>query len=247
MAAIDIRGTTTLKEAEDSPKYNITDRSTVVQRYTGSFADCLAGLPARGTAGGGSLAGWMVSVASAERTKGDRGGLTITWEPYLASSGQSLPPDGFTVEKFEINPDLSKHPFFADLDEDDYDAVDEALNSPNRAARSVERNKIESNAFYHANTAAFLDKKIRGTDSFYLAGIEYRWTRYYWAIEGATLGGFIQHPDDFDSSHPLFGFFTGVDFLREADVISREGWMVKVDRTWKGAPAGFWDTDLYGA
>ena len=87
------------------------------------------------------------------------------------------------------------------------------------------------------------DLRLKGTDNYYLSGMSYRLVQHSWTEPQILLGGFIQAP-----SGPLAPFFTGgFSWLRESDVLDFDGSIYRLTKTWKGAPSGHRDADLYAA
>lgn len=217
-----------LIEQPNSPKYQFGEKCVAVRTYRGPFDLCVASALARGTIGTDDMAGFQ--VASSEVTKEPRGigQLVITWEAYSSSSGQSLPPDQYGVEPFEINPDLKKHPRYESLTDAEIQEVDDVFNK----ASTEELDGL---------SAELLAKLLRGQTSYYLVGFRYTWTKAFWSISGTVDGGgYVEAPGG-----PLSGIFPTMAWLRQADHVQFTGQYFLVTKSWVGAPTGHWDEDLY--
>lgn len=226
-----------LWEQPQSGAIDLDDRITKVNTYEGLYSLCLSvglTLP-KGTVGTGTNAGWQVLKTEIRKTKHRLGSLHVTWQSI--SWLDPLPADEFSCEPVEINPSLEKHPRYAPLTEAEVENVRAAIQA------STDKARADSKAALSSLGLELLAKLARRQDSYYLAGIRYRWTSYWWTMPAMTPGGFVQTPGG-----PMAGFLpASMDFLRECDANSGGGdaGYLKLTRSWVGGPSGHWDTQIY--
>jgi hypothetical protein len=184
---------TDLIEQPNSPEWNFTDKISVTKTYRGPMALCISSCPFKGTLGTDTLAGYWVTTAKVTQEPGGIGVLQIVWEAYGIVEGQGVapqvPPDEYSIEPFENNPDIRKNPRYSSLTSDEFDSVDSFLNSGAKASGLSDL----------ANE--LLVNLRRGESNFYQAALRYSWTQSFFSISGTvSVGGFIETPD---SESPL--------------------------------------------
>lgn len=233
---------TTLTEHKTSPRYEFSSRNTCTKILEGVLAVCLSTAPARGTFGTGDQAGYRVERSTVEPLGNGFGRLTIIYEAGGDGASDSLlPADEYSAEPFEVNPAVEKHPNFTAITQDTLIKINSVRDSAIGTERVTAKDEI--NAAGPASAIKLLALKLKGVESFYLAGIKYTWTKHYWTIPAMTFGGYINAP-----SGPLAAYFTsGLSWLRQSDSLSFDGTKYRLTRSWIGGPSGHWDTDLYGA
>lgn len=228
--------TATLKEQPGSPTTEFGEKAIRTQTFKGPYALCLSSALVRGTSGTGSDAGWIVARSTVSKERGAIGTLTIVWEAGGTASGASLPPVKFSCHPERISRPLKYHPRYAGLSKEQIDAVDKAL----------EADGVRGNAFLAGIAAVALamelyEKRKRGQENYYLAGLKYSYTTASWTMPSLTLGGSIETPDG-----PMSGDLpASSSWLRMADDFEFTGAHYEVMRSWIGSPAGLWDTDIY--
>lgn len=181
-----------------------------------------------------------VSVAS---EKGGVGAVTVKW-----CRTDVLPPDEFSITPLEVNPPIVKNPFFAALTQNDL-----KLARTNFQASSVLGATVADPAINAAANSGLIKnlvaKWMKGVETYYLAGIQYQWTRHYNSLSGVTIrrGGYSAGPsDDYGSAAPGLSLLPNGGWMRKCDEVVWNNGVYKVTRTWIWGPSGYWDTDLYG-
>lgn len=227
-ATISVQGSTALEERFDSPVFEFGEQITRTNTYTGPWSTVASNIKLRGTV----VTGWVIEKSTAQKTTGDNGILTDIWKPYGTGD---LPLDEEECSAVELNPALAKHPFFEDLTKEDLANAEAYLSASTDTARN------DADAAISTLGSSYIDKRQRGNENYYLAGLKYVVSTSYWTLPTLTIGGFIDTPDGpHDSSLPA-----SFDWLREADTFKWDNGSFRVTRTWRGAPTGHWDTDLY--
>lgn len=231
----------TITESVDSPQYDYGKNLTKTRIYVGSEAECLAYALRPGVLGTGADAGFVCDGSTVMPAGGTNYRVTIK---YIAYGPADLPQDEYSVDPFEINPKLEKHPRYAGLTEENLETVKQAVDANSLSARTQAWNEIAGS--FDINMPEMLEivkKLLRGQDSYYLPGLKYVWSSHY-PVDGVpalTLGGTIETPGG-----PCAPYLPpGATWLREADKLAWTGTVWKVTRVWVGAPTGHWDTDIY--
>jgi hypothetical protein len=112
-----------------------------------------------------------------------------------------------------------------------------------------------------------LFKLHKGITSFYMPGFKITYNQYYWYPQPLNPGGYIEDPIA-SNSLPYYFWSTngapdgpsvfdnaallnpniygnGISWLREADTYSYQRTWFRITSTWRGAPLGHWDHELY--
>ncbi len=227
---------TVLVEQPDSPEYVLGERVTCVRRYRGLHSLCVSSALAKGTLGSGSMSGYIVTQSVVKRLPKQIGELVISYEANASGSGQQLPPDEYSLKPFEVNPRIESHPAFSTLDEDDQEKVRAWIDAPDPATKAKLKLLVTD-----ATAQLLGQKRLKGIETYYLAGWTYTWSLYSWTIPTLVDGGYIETP-----SGPLSGYLgSGLDWLRQADDLDYNGTHYKLTRAWLAGPSGHWDADLY--
>lgn len=230
-----------LYEQPESGQLTLDTKATLTKIYEGRKALAYANCLARGTLGSGATAGFVVAKSQVDPTTGGRAKLTIVWEAG-AESGQPLPPDDFDVDPFEINPKVDRHPLFQPLTQHQRDIVRARVAAMSAEARDTAATVID-NEPQSLLMQKLIEKLTRGQENYYLAGIKYTWTLYFYFRQVPNRGGYLEQP-----SGPMAGYLpSDLGWLRLADKVQPVGTngAYKVTRSWLGGPDGHWDNDLY--
>lgn len=230
----------------ESGGFTLGDRNLFVDVWAGTYADCVSGALLRGTYGSGARAGFVVSESVVEKMKGAWGKLTIRWEPGGASADANLlPNDEFDVSIIELYPKIERNAYFDGITRDTMALAYGAVFGATKEKRDAEWDELEAlvDATQKALGEALVEKWQRGEETFYQAGVQYVWIWHSFTVPSLSAGGFIEAPDG-----PMAGEFTGLDFLRKADIIKPKGVngsCYEIQSCWVGGPSGYWDADLY--
>jgi hypothetical protein len=231
--------------APDGTSLDLGDRVTWTEVKHGRWSECIAYALTRpkGTLlnfaiPGASASDWVVSGTRCDREKPDRGTVTVTWTSLTFSTP---PPGEFSVIPLELNPAITSHSTFASLT----DAERDQAEACRRAGTWELRGKLQSKINAGASSTLInklLAKWKRGMETYYIAGLKYQITTYYYSSPGCTRGGFRQSP-----STPITGWTwpSGMSWLRLSDDLSYSQGLYKLTNTWLGGPSGHWDTDIY--
>jgi hypothetical protein len=250
-------GIRTLTATPESGQIVLGERSTLKDVYEGTYANCVAGLLARGTFGTGTRAGFVVTNCQVDSIKGARGKLVINWEPGGASATWPLPCADFSCETIELYPRTERHALFndhsvggssADISLQMLALVYAAIHAATREAKLAAQQQVYnySDTWQSDMGVVLLDKLRKGEETFYMAGMKYTWWDFSYTMPTLTLGGIIQAPAG-PGSIPS-GLPSNLSWLRLADglqPVGVNGSMYKHTRTFMGGPTGHWDTDLY--
>lgn len=228
--------TDTLIEQANSPQVEAAERWTVTRTYKGLYTLCRSSIVPRGTGGTGDEAGYICAKSTVTRERGNIGTLTVVWEATAATSGAQLPLPRFSCQPQRIARPLKYNVRYAALAPDILDAIDKAL----------EADSLQGNGYYDKLSGTeraleLFNKRKRGQETYYLAGLKYTYTYASWTLPTLTLGGFLDTPDG-----PMEGLLPGTStWLREADGVDGNGSYYEITCSWIGGPSGDWDTDLY--
>lgn len=232
-----------LVETPGSGALKLAERVTLTKNYEGRLADCYtyAFLVPRGTYSMFSLNGilrpFVVEEASVATDRGSKGAVTVTW--LLQSV---VPPDEHSVVPFEVNPPTERAPYFTTLTKDDLSKARAVFTAANAQGKTAVESAIEGTT-NKVLTKALVNKWLKGQETFYQAGIKYQWTLFSYSAPLATIGGYRQAPGG-----PFAAFLPGsMSWLRQCDEVVFSNGLYKLTRTWLGALAGWWDTDIYPA
>lgn len=237
-----------IAETSQSPAYDYGKQITCTRTYVGTLAECLANVVRQGVLGTGDMSGFIVDGSTVNGIGGGNYQLAIKYLAY--GSTVDLPNDEYSVDPFEINPKLEKHPRYADLETSLIEQVRSIVDaaSPDTRAQAYSLLETQALANVDGNAARALelaDALIRGQDAFYLPGLKYIWATHH-PVDGVpnlSLGGTIETP-----TGPCAPYLPpGSQWLREADKLAWTGTVWKVTRTWVGAPTGHWNTNIYPA
>jgi len=234
--------TDTLVEAPHSPSTVLGERTVRTRIYRGKYSLCAASALPRGTLGTGAEAGFIVDECTYSRERGDQGVLTIRWLAGAGAGGAegTLPDDEYSLEPFSVNPPVEKFPAFDVLTEEEISwcliaAMGSTPDERDEAVEWVFKNGT-------AGAQELLRLKRHGVQSYYLAGLKYKWTSYSWTAPECTRGGFIEVPGG-----PLADKLPAqMSWLRESDSLAWTGSAFRRERSWVGGPNGHWDDFLYG-
>lgn len=218
------------------------DRITWTEIRKGRYAEVMAYALARprGTTATFAVEGdtekaWIVEEATVTKEKPGLGVLTITWSRLAGP-----PPSTYSMVPFEITPQLARHPQFSSLPAEDIDAVEQYVRIPDIRLTTSMASTINQRS-NKMLMWRLIDKRRRGQETYYLAGLKYLLTWYSYTAPSLTLGGFRQTP-----THPTGGTWpAGMSWLRIADESSYDNGIFKTTNAWLGGPGGFWDTDIY--
>lgn len=218
------------EEMPDSPKWNFGEQGTVSHTYECDEETFIQLIPLmqRGQLQLDSFDDLSkILESSAEYIKGNRYRINIVSEGL----NWGIPPDEFSVEPMEINPDLMKHPRYnygpaGSLDGDEF-----GLTAQQKAAlRFVinQGNNYSANSAYNVLFAAggiagpggtidfspiqqrmgweIIQKYFRGEDTFYLPALVVTYSSFYYNPQPLCPGGFIDNPifTRFGPSIPYF-------------------------------------------
>lgn len=184
---------------------------------------------------GGVAADWVVEEATVTKQERGRATCTITWG-LLATP----PPASFAIVPFEITPALARHAMFSSLTEADVDQVEAYVRASDTWMQGQLAKAINTRT--NANLIwRLIQKRRRGQETWYVAGLKYLYTYYLFVAPSVTIGGYRETP-----VHPTLGSWpAGMSWLRASDEWAYENGLHKVTKTWLGGPSGFWDADIY--
>lgn len=236
-----------LKATKESGRITFADRVTLVDIFEGQYADCVAGLLARGVFGVGARAGWVCTSSMAEQI--ERGGvsrLTINWEAGGVFATEPLPADDFSLQPQELYPRIERSPFFNGITQPTLALAYQTINGATNVARQAALDRLNTlaDSTQKALGLALSSKLQKGEETFYLAYMRYIWISWSYTFPSLSIGGVISAPGG-----PLTGRFGSFSSLRLADSVEPagvNGSMFKIMRTWLVAQSGYWDTDLNG-
>lgn len=235
-----------LVEDPASPILGFSDKITRTRIYRGKYADCVAAAKYQGTAGTGDDAGYVVTKSTVLKERGEAGRLTIEWEASEIGGTTPLPPDEVAVAPGNSSPRIELHSFFASLANNTVEVSGETYAefaaARNAAAASTAAERKKWFDPLSALGQSLVAKMERGNETFYLASLRYSWVTHYWTAPVIFRGGYLEDPGG-----PLSGYFVSdLSWLREGDDLQFANGIWRLTRTWLGAPAGHWDSDLYG-
>ncbi len=224
----------------DSGAIEIGQKNKYQEIIEGTYTSCYSRLLARGSTAtilGGS---WILASCRLTREKAGKGRIERNWE-----SAVYLPPDSAGLQPENLNPRIERHPLFAALTPDDFATVQSAVQAWNQTARAAALSSFGN--LSNPNLANSLYTKLRnGEETYYLSAQRYTWTTYFaYPVTGhLNPGGYAETPGGPFINNLPYGFA----WLRESDsmdFVSDLQTMVKLTRSWLGAPNGQWDPDLY--
>lgn len=236
-----------LAETAASGRLGLGERITYTTQHAGRYGDALAYALAhpRGSSWvlsiGGTSGTFYVEEAICEPDRGGKGVATVTYS--LASGTGAVPADEFSLSPFEINPALESHSYFSSLTADDLSKARARHTAPTASGKTSLDNAIDAVA-NKTLVNKLLQKWDRGNETYYLAGYHFTHTLHFTACPTLSAGGFIQDPFGAFSGYVLGA---GLSWLRQADELVWSNGLWKLTRSWLGAPAGHWDTDLYSS
>lgn len=228
----------TLAEDPGSPQTVLGESVVRTRTYRGTYALCAASALPRGTLGTGDETGFSVRQCTYAREKGDRGILVIEWEA-TAGSALPAPPDEFSLEPFDINPRVERHPNFSSVTAQELAQIWQARNGSTADERDEALQWVYANGSDQA--VVLVDLFVKGVENYYLSGLKFSQLIHSYSAPSCTLGGFIQVP--FGAGSGLIP--SGASWLRKADGLTWSGGVYKLTRTWVGAPLGHWDPVIY--
>lgn len=235
-----------LIELPESGGIEAGDSWTLTKMYRGKYADAVAGVLPKGTAGSGALTGYMVQRSSVRAEKGGLGLLTIVWVAIAdgGSGGPDLPADEFGLRPFDMSPNVEKNSAFPNITTQIYNYVKQASFLADAEGAQKAFDVLTANV---GNTPwdegiVLADFLRRGVTNYYRAAFEYFWVLYSWTEPTLNVGGYIEVPGG-----PLASAIAGLDLscLRQADDLQYRGGNYVLTRAWKCAPDGHWDSVLY--
>ena len=259
-----------LEEMPDSPEIERGEQATIRHSFKCDWETgktLLAGI-GRGTIFQDSYGNLTKCISS--RLKRERGGV-IHAVFEVISEGLSFdnPPDEFTIESFDDNPALEKHPRYADMTDKQRfltrGAVDSSYSFDTQAQLQTYITGLVGSGAGGNEACDLLNKMRRGNDSFYLPGFRVTWSQYAFGPWLINPGGYIEAPSP-AGGVPAFFWYTlanemifnrvatanptlyanGISWLRLADSVVYSRTWFKITRSWLGSGFGYWDTDLYG-
>jgi len=215
--------------------------------YKGKLADAIAGILPKGTAGSGSLTGYIVDRSTVRPERGGLAVLTIVWTAADGGGGPgepSLPADEFGLRPFDMGPNVEKNSAFPDITAAIYNHVKQASFLADAEAAQEAWDLLTANAGSAPwdQGIVLADFLRKGVTNYYRAAFEYFWVLYSWDEPTVTAGGYLEVPGG-----PLAGaiFGLGLSSLRQADALDYRGGNYILTRSWKCAPDGHWDSVLY--
>ena len=250
---------TTLVEVPDSPTYELGEKVLQVRSYVGLHSLCVSEAfraYQKGTIGMGDQTGYSVQKSTVSRSRGDQGLLVVTWESNGVESGQTLPPEEYSVTPENQNPRVERHAAFDALKGETVTFVDTRpgysgtktiplLTAIQNAAFSQDSRTFWAEVIATADEATtalkLLGKLEGGLESYYLCALRYAWVTHSWACPTVDRGGYPQTP-----LGPLAGYFSAdIDWLRESDDLQFQNGIYRLTQSWSGGPESEWDADLY--
>lgn len=250
-------GNTGLTRTSEAGGLVVGERTMLKDVYEGTYANCWAGLLARGTYGTGSRAGWVVTNCQIDPLRGAKGKLTISWEPGGYWASMPLPCDDFDIEIMELYPRIERNKLFndkscggsaPDITTAMLSLVYSAIHAHTPEARQTQEQRVYNypDRWQSDMGIVLLDKLRKGEETFYLAGMKYTWWFFTYTVPALSRGGVIEFP--FGPGAVPNCLPQDYSWLRLCDVmkpVGVNGSMFKTVRTWMGGPAGHWDSDIY--
>jgi hypothetical protein len=237
-------GLNKLQEGSDFADYDLGYEFKFMQKLKGTAAD-IFGYQAYGYFTRGYIFGnWIIENAKIRSGRGAVWTITITWQ----SIGGYLPPDEWNNKAEDLRPHLERHPIFASLQASDFAMVRLAFQAATVSGRQTALNQLQATSNPTLATQLF-NKLLQGMEEYYLAGSRYTWSSYYLPGDVPTLSpGGVQYTSVGGPSGYVLP--PGYTWLRYADDDGQAnygplGGIVKLTRTFIGAPNGVWDTDIY--
>ena len=191
-----------------------------------------------------SIPGYIVNNAKITPMRGAKRRVEILWQ----SIDSYLAPDEWDVKSEDLQPHIERHPMFSSLTVDDYATVRLAFQAATLNGYSTGLNQLNGTSNPPLANLLF-SKLLQGMENYYLAGARYTWSSYYLPVGVPSLnaGGSIYSSPGGPSGYVLPG---GNSWLRYQDDAGQSnycplGGIVKLTRTFIGAPRSFWDADIY--
>lgn len=240
-------------ETPDSGKFTLNQKWRVTQKLMGSYtaiADLAGVTYYRGVTaiapviGGLILNGkWIVAEVRIDKQKPGAGTMEIDWE----NTNTITAVDEWDVEPEDLQPHLERNPLYASLLPSDFATIQQAIQAATNGALKTALNNVASCS--NPALATQLYQKMRGgMETYQLYGARYHWSTYFLpgAVSTVNQGGYQEFP----GGPAGYILPAGFAWLRQADKPGQAdnsplGGIVKVTRSWIGAPNGFWDTDIY--
>jgi hypothetical protein len=130
----------------------------------------------------------------------------------------------------------------------DFATIQMALQSANAGMLASALNNVQTGTS-NPDLAIMLYNKMRlGMETYQFWGANYHWSTFYLpgAVASLNQGGYQEMPGGPIGAVLPYGF----SWLRQADKAGQAensplGGIVKITRSWIGAPNGFWDEDIY--
>lgn len=232
-----------LVEVPQSPVTVIAEKMTRTRTYRGHYAVCEGSALPRGTSGTGAEAGFSVAQSTVSRERGNAGLLVVVWEANGPGSGATLDLPEAMLTPVEQNPVVERHPKVAGLSDDEHASIHTAVFGSTPEIRAAAKLVLDNSVLPTKQKALSLyGLLVKGTQSFYLAGLQYTWSYSSWTVPaGLVLGGYIETPGGpLAEQIPSNG-----SWLRLSDRLEWRGGQWRVTTTWIGGPIGHWDTFLY--
>ena len=109
-----------LIEQPESGQIKFAEVATLTKVYKGKYADCWAAVLPKGTVGSsGVTTGLIVQTSDVTPERGGVAKLTIVWGGLSSTGGGGggpiVPADEFSIDPFELNPNVERHPEFREL------------------------------------------------------------------------------------------------------------------------------------
>lgn len=236
----------------------IADRVTVTDTYTGPVWLCEQMQLPRGTYGSGFRSGWVCTGCSTAPQGAGLCQLTINWE--LGGPGANpdwKPLETFSLEVIELNPKVERHDYFKDVTDEELELIKQSVHGQSSEKRSAALDALNSlylDPSYPPEKVQVIEDLmsllLKGVETYYLVGLKYTRTQYFFTVPALSLGGTLSDPEgDFAPYLATYGGdIEAFSWLRQADIISPvgvHGSTYKVDSTWLGAPGGHWSPILY--
>ena len=263
-----------LEEDPSSPRYDFSEQTTVQHIF-----ECDCGVPGAPGMNNGTLAMLLPLIqrgqiftdsqgdvsrvlnSIVERQPPNRARVTVTTEGLTFG----LPPDEFSIEPMEINPDLMKHPRY-NYGQNGNTATGYGLTAQQKGLIRFVLNQQNNSSAYDAYVSIFgnnntpagvwpggpvnwtsvqqqmaweiIQKTWRGEDTFYLPALVVTWSRYVFPLIGETLPG--DNPGGY-TEDPTNGFDVSIPY-----------WFWSINGTDNNAPSNnilqnlaTYNTDLY--
>lgn len=271
ISVLNARGNTAtvFEEMPDSPEIERGEQATLRHSFKCDWdtGKTLLAAIGRGTIFQDSYGNVTKCISS--RLKRGRGGI-VNCEFEIISEGLSFdnPPDEFTIETFDDNPALEKHPRYKDMTDRERflirGAVDASFSIDTQAEMQNYVASLVGGGVDGDEAIDLLNKLRRGNDSFYLPGFRVTWSQYAFGSWLINPGGYIENPSPQGGVPPFFWYTlsnemifnrvatanptlyaNGISWLRLADTVSYSRTWFKITRSWIGSGFGYWDTDLY--